>query len=122
MTARILADILAIIHLLFILFVILGGLLVFWRRRMAWLHLPAAAWGVGIELWGGTCPLTPLEQQLRESSPAPYRGGFIEHYLLPVIYPDQLTREIQWALGLGVLGLNLAIYGWVWFLRRNRRT
>jgi hypothetical protein len=118
MLARLLADGIVLIHLIFILLVVFGGLLVMWRRRLIWLHLPAVIWGVGVELFGGVCPLTPLEVRLREGAAQKgYEGGFIEHYLLPVIYPDELTRSLQIGLGLGVLAVNLAIYAWI--LRRR---
>ncbi len=120
MLYRILADIIVIIHLLFVLVVVFGGLLVLWRRWLAWLHLPAVFWGVGIELYGGICPLTPLEMKLRQAAGQQgYRGGFIEHYLIPLIYPEALTRNLQLLLGLGALALNLVIYVWLW--RRLRR-
>ena len=111
---RALADLLVVAHFCFIAFVLFGGLLALRRRWLAALHLPAAAWGVFIEVSGGACPLTPLENQLRrQSGAAGYSGGFIEHYLLPVIYPSGLTREIQLALALLVVLVNLAVYGLV---------
>ncbi len=124
MLTRLLADLVVLIHLLFILLVVFGGLLVLWRRRLAWLHLPAVIWGVGIELLGGVCPLTPLEVRLREGAAQEgYAGGFIEHYLIPAIYPDELTRSVQIALGLGALAVNLIVYAWLWRRSqgRNRR-
>lgn len=111
MIYRLLADTVLLLHLAFIVFVVTGGL--FLRRwpRLLWLHLPAVLWGVGIELSGYICPLTPLENRLRQlGGEAGYAGGFVEHYLLPVIYPLGLTRESQIALGLGVAALNLAAY------------
>jgi hypothetical protein len=117
---RLLADIIVIIHLLFVLAVVFGGLLVLWRRWLVWLHLPVALWGAGIELYGGVCPLTPLELSLRQAaSQQGYQGSFIEHYLLPLIYPVALTRTLQLLLGFGALALNLVIYAWLW--RRLRR-
>jgi len=90
------------------------------RPRLAWAHLPAAVWGALIEFAGWVCPLTPLEVRLRVAAgEAPYSGGFIAHYLLPLVYPDELTRGMQVALGLGVLGVNAAVYGAL--LRRRRR-
>ena len=86
---------------------------------MAWLHLPAVAWGALIELIGWICPLTPLEQRFRQAAgEAGYSGGFIEQYLLPLIYPDNLTREIQLALGMLVIIFNALIYG-LWWRRRH---
>ncbi len=114
MLYRVLADALLIVHLLFILFVVLGGLLVLRDRRWAFLHLPAALWGAIIEFKGWICPLTPLENELRiTGGQAGYAGGFIEHYLLPVVYPPGLTPQTQYLLGSLVLGINLVIYGLV---------
>ena len=105
------ADTALVIHFAFILFVILGGFFVIWWRKAIWLHLPAAMWGALIELAGWTCPLTPLENLLRaKGGQAGYSGGFIEEYILPVIYPSGLTREIQIALGILVILVNLFIY------------
>ena len=99
-------------HFLFVLFVVLGGLLVLRWPWVAYLHLPAAVWGALIEFGGWVCPLTPLEQSLRRSAgDAGYSGGFIEHYILPLLYPSALTRHLQILLGVLVLALNLAIYG-----------
>ena len=103
---------------MFILFVILGGLLLFWRPRAAFIHLPALAWGVMIELNSWICPLTPLEQSLRHAAGEEgYSGGFIEHYIIPLIYPEGLTPEIQQTLGFSVLLLNAIIY-LAWLLKR----
>ena len=115
MTYRILADAVLVLHFAFIAFVVLGGLAVLRWPRVAWLHLPAAIWGAGIILVGGICPLTPLENQLRRlGGESGYRGGFIEHYLTSVIYPEGLTRTVQVTLGVLVVALNLAIYIHVW--------
>jgi hypothetical protein len=122
MIYQILADIVLVIHLLFIVFVVAGGLLVMRKRWVAWLHLPAAVWGALIEFMGWYCPLTPLENDLRQlAGQSGYEGGFIEHYLLPVIYPDGLTREIQLMLGTIVVVINLAIYIYVLRTVRNRQ-
>jgi hypothetical protein len=120
MFSRLLADLIVLIHLLFVLLVVFGGLLVLWRRYLIWLHLPAVIWGVGIELFGGVCPLTPLEVRLREGAAQQgYEGGFIEHYLIPIIYPLEMTRSVQIGLGLAVLAVNLAIYAWIGHRRRS---
>ncbi len=112
------ANILMSVHFMFILFVILGGLLLFWRPRAAFIHLPALAWGVMIELNSWICPLTPLEQSLRHAAGEEgYSGGFIEHYIIPLIYPEGLTPEIQQTLGFSVLLLNAIIY-LAWLLKR----
>jgi hypothetical protein len=115
-----LADLTVLLHFAFVVWVVLGGLLVLRWPRCAWLHLPAAVWGAAIELGGWICPLTPLEWRLRElAGEAGYTGGFVEHYLLPVLYPTGLTREIQIALGLLVLAVNIALYALV--IRRRLR-
>jgi len=116
----VLADGVLLLHLLFIVFVVGGGLLVLRRPRLAWVHLPVALWGAMIEFAGWICPLTPLENALRSrAGEAGYGGGFIEHYLLPVVYPGVLTREIQIGLGLGVVVINAVVYTLVW-RRRGR--
>lgn len=110
-----LADLVLIVHLAFVVFVMCGGLLVLKRRWVAWLHLPAAVWGAVVEFTGWICPLTPLENWLREQNgETAYRSDFISQYLLPVLYPGDLTREIQWLLGAGVVLLNTAVYWWLW--------
>lgn len=125
MVHRALADLLVVAHLAFIVFVVFGGLLALRRWWLAFLHLPAAVWGAFIEVSGGICPLTPLENDLRRlSGSAGHPGGFIEHYLLPVIYPSGLTREVQLALALLVVLVNLVVYALVarrWRGRRWRR-
>lgn len=120
MPYRLAADALVVLHLAFVLFVIGGGLLALRDRRFAWLHLPAAAWGAGIELAGGVCPLTPVENHLRRlGGEAGYAGGFVEHYLLPALYPSGLTRRVEIVLGIAVLVGNALIYWRV--IRRARR-
>jgi hypothetical protein len=112
-----LADSVVVLHLLFVLFVVFGGLLCLRWRRAAWVHLPAAAWGAGIELAGWICPLTPLENRLRHlAGQTEYTVGFVERYLLPVLYPARLTRNVQLLLGVLVLLVNAGIYAIV--LRR----
>jgi hypothetical protein len=130
MSARILADVLVVVHLAFIAFVIAGGLLVLKHRAWALPHLPAAAWGAWTEFTGTVCPLTPWENSLRHAAGgAGYPGGFIEHYLIPLIYPEALSTGTQLALGILVVAVNLAVYGyagWRWRRgggrRRERRT
>lgn len=120
MTYSILADAVLLAHLAFILFVVFGALLVRRFPRLAWLHLPAAIWGALIEFTGGVCPLTPLENHLRRlGGEAGYHGGFIEHYLMPVIYPESLTRELQVAVGIVVVVINIAAYALI-YRRRGR--
>jgi hypothetical protein len=114
-----LAELVFALHLGFIAFAVVGALAALRWPRLAWLHVPAAAWAVWIELSGWICPLTPLENALRvRAGQAGYSGGFVAHYLVPLIYPAGLTPAIQLALGLGVLALNLALYAWV--IRRAR--
>jgi len=114
MVYRLLADLVVLVHFGFVLFVILGGMLVLRWKRVAWVHLPAATWGAIVEFMGWICPLTPLEIWLRVmAGQSGYQTGFIAHYLLPVLYPQNLTRDTQIWLGVLVLCLNLAIYGWL---------
>jgi len=111
MFLRLAADAVVVLHIAFILFVVGGGTLVLRCRRFIWLHLLCAAWGAWIELSGGICPLTPLENRLRAAAgSAGYHGGFIEHYLLPVIYPVGLTRTTQIVLGAAVVVINVLVY------------
>lgn len=119
MASSLAADLLVLLHLAFIVFVVLGGLLVWRWWRVVFLHLPASVWGVLLEFNGWLCPLTPLEQQLRVAAgEAGYSGGFIAHYLLPVIYPAGLTPGFQMTLGAGALLINLVIYGWLLLRKR----
>lgn len=106
-----LADVLVVVHLAFVIFVVAGGVLVLRAPWVAWLHVPAALWGAAISLGGYICPLTPLENSLREAGGGPaYTTGFIEHYIVPVLYPVALTRSIQVAAGLAVLVVNVVLY------------
>lgn len=120
MSYRLLADGVLLLHLAFILWATLGGLLLLRWPRLAWLQVPAALWGAGIELAAGICPLTPLENRLRlAAGEAGYAGSFVDHYLLPLIYPPGLTADQQWLLGALVAAINLACYAGAW--RRYRR-
>lgn len=119
MTYWLAANTLVLLHLLFICFVVLGGLLVLRWRWIVYLHIPAAIWGALIEFNGWICPLTPIEKQLREAGgESGYSGGFVEHYILPIIYPHGLTQEIQWILGGFVVMINGLIYAVL--LKRNK--
>lgn len=118
---RLLADALVVIHGAFVLFVVLGGFLALWKTRLAWVHIPAALWGAYVEFAGKICPLTPLENHFRHlAGERGYAEGFIEHYLIPLMYPEGLTRDIQLMLGLVVLAINLIAYGLV--LRKQFRS
>lgn len=120
MLYRALADLVLIIHLAFVLFVIAGSFAVLRWPRAAWLHLPAVIWGTYVEFSGRICPLTPMENALRHrGGEAGYSGGFIEHYLTALIYPDGLTRRTQMVLGSIVVVLN--VVGYLLVLRRMRR-
>ncbi len=108
---RVLADVVLLFHLAFILFVVLGTLLVWRFPRLVWLHLPAVLWAGLIEISGRVCPLTPLENHLRRlGGEAGYHGGFVEHYLLPIIYPHALSREMQVGLGIAAIVINVVAY------------
>ena len=120
MAYPLLADLVVILHGVFVLFAVLGGVLIFRRRCWAWLHVPAFLWAAWIEFSGGICPLTPLENWLRaRGGLTVYRGDFLDRYLMPLLYPNDLTRELQIGLGLFVLLLNAGIYAWFW--RGSRR-
>jgi uncharacterized protein YneF (UPF0154 family) len=114
------ADAVLLLHLAFIVFVVLGGFLVLRWTKLAWAHLPAVAWGALVEFNGWICPLTPLEVALRQAAgDAAYAGDFVEHYIVALLYPESLTRDLQVALGIAVVLLNGVIYGAV--LRRLQR-
>lgn len=116
-----LANSILVIHVAFVIFAVFGGLFVLYRRRWAWIHIPVVAWAALVEMAGWTCPLTPLENYFRyKGGHTPYDSDFIANYLLPVLYPAGLRRWHQVWLGLGVLAINLILYGWVLY-RRNRR-
>jgi hypothetical protein len=117
--ARLLADLTVAAHFAFVLFVVFGGLLVWRWPRVAWVHVPAAAWGALVEFAGWVCPLTPLENALRARAGGdPYRGDFVARYLLPVLYPEGLTREAQVVLGVLVVAVNGLVY---WHAIRRAR-
>lgn len=121
MTYRLLADLVVGIHFAFVVFVVIGGGLVIRWPKLAWVHLPAAAWGVLVEAAGWICPLTPLENRLRLLGDGrTYADGFIAHYLVPVLYPQNLTRGIQILLGLSVALINAAVYGFLLYRSRRR--
>jgi len=112
MLYRILADGVVLAHAAFVTFVVLGGFLACRWRAVALLHVPCALWGIAIEYGGWICPLTPLENMLRERAGLEgYHGGFVEHYVIPALYPAGLTRPTQAVLGTLVLAVNLIAYG-----------
>ena len=121
MVYNLLADLVLCVHFLFVVFSVLGALLLIRWPKVVWGHLPAVGWAAWIEFSGKICPLTPLENGLRiRGGGAGYAGDFVGHYLLGLLYPDGLTRQVQVILGAAVLGLNLVMYGCV-FLRRKRK-
>jgi hypothetical protein len=121
MVYNLLADLVVLVHFLFVLFSLLGALLVIRWRKIMWLHLPAALWAAGVEFSGKICPLTPLENWLRvRGGGAGYAGDFIGQYLLWLVYPSGLTRRVQIILGAIVVAVNIGIYGYVIFLRKSR--
>ena len=120
MTHALLADLVVLLHALFVVFAVAGALAALWWRWAPAVHVPAVVWGVAIELGGGICPLTPLENSLRRAAgEAGYSGGFIEHHLIPILYPATLSPNIQVLLCAGLLTVNLVLYAWV--ARRIRR-
>jgi hypothetical protein len=120
MVHRLLADAVLLLHLAFVAFAVLGGLAAFRWRWLPWLHLPVLAWAATVEFTGWICPLTPLENTLRiAGGEAGYAGGFVEHYIVPLLYPAALTRKLQWTLGTALVVFNLAVYLLLW--QRHRR-
>lgn len=119
MLYRLLADAVLVFHLAFVAFAVAGGLLALRWRWMPLAHLPALAWAAFVEFSGSICPLTPLENALRAAGGAEgYPGGFVEHYLLPMLYPAELTRTVQYVLGAGLVVFNAVAYFFVWHRRR----
>lgn len=120
MAPRLAADLVVLIHVLFVLFVAFGWILVLRRPKIAWLHLPSAIWGALIEFAGWVCPLTPLENSLRRAAGQEgYSGGFVERYVVEALYPEAIGRPLQIALGVAVVIINGAAYGWL-ATRRSR--
>jgi len=118
MLDHLLANGIFLIHIGFILFAVLGGALLVRWSHLIWIHLPASLWAIGIEISGKICPLTPWENHFRQlAGDAGYTGGFVEHYLLPIVYPSGLTQQVQWSLAALVLVINLYFY-WRWWRHR----
>jgi uncharacterized protein DUF2784 len=119
---RLLADAVVLLHLVFIVFALAGGVLVLFRGYIAWLHLPAVAWAAYAEFTATICPLTPLENSLRkQAGQEGYDGGFVEHYLIPLIYPAALTPRLQMLIGAIVVAVNVAVYAAALWRRSGRR-
>ena len=120
MIARLLADMVLLLHVAFILFALSGGLIILWKRWVVWIHLPVLLWASVVNLAGWTCPLTPLENRLRAlAGQAGYEGGFVEHYVVPLVYPDVMFRDLEMVSELAVLACNVLTYAFV--IHRIRR-
>lgn len=116
-----LADAALVAHVAFVAFVVFGGLVVLRWPKVAWLHVPCALWGAWVEVAGWICPLTPLEiSWRRRAGEIGYTGGFLEHYVVPLLYPAGLTREVQVGLGVAVVALNVVLYALAWRCWRAR--
>lgn len=116
-----LADAALVAHVAFVAFVVFGGLVVLRWPKVAWLHVPCALWGAWVEVAGWICPLTPLEiSWRRRAGEIGYTGGFLEHYVVPLLYPAGLTREVQVGLGVAVVALNVVLYALAWRRWRAR--
>lgn len=123
MFSQITADMVVLFHLAFIVFVTAGGVLLFRWPGLVWLHGPCVVWAVTVQLTGWICPLTPLETALRRAAGGGgYDGGFVDHYVIPLIYPPGLTRDTQYLLGAIVVSVNLAIYAALFIIKRRRRS
>lgn len=123
MSARITADLVLLLHFAFVLFVIFGGLLVWYRHNFAWLHIPVAAWGAIVNIASWQCPLTPLENHYRKlAGQSGYEGGFVEHYIAPLVYPEGLTSDLGIYVGLAVIVWNIVVYGALFFRRHRHRS
>ena len=119
---KFLADAVIVFHFAFVGFVLLGGLLVLRWRRVMWVHLPCVAWGIWIELSHGLCPLTPLENDLRAKAGVDtYQGGFVDHSIMPVLYPEGLTQQTQVAIACLIIAINGGCYGYILWSRYRRR-
>lgn len=114
MRARILANLVLVLHLAFVVFSVLGGFLVLWRRWIAWLHLPSVLWSSLVNLFSRACPLTPLENRFRRlAGQAGYEGGFVQHYIAPLVYPGGMPRRMELIAGYSVLIWNALVYALV---------
>lgn len=119
MAFQLLADLVLVLHFIFIVFVGLGGLIALYWQPIIWLHLPTLLWGILIVVIGWVCPLTPLENSLRQlAGEATYSGGFITHYITPVIYPAGLTPSLRIMLAVALIAVNAVIYLYIWRQRK----
>ena len=122
MIFRIIASILVLIHGLFILYVLFGAFLNFKWPKMIWIHLPMVIWGALVEYMHWICPLTPLENYFRQKArTGVYEGDFIDQYIIPLIYPENLTPQFQVVFGSLVIVLNLIVYGFFWYHIRRKK-
>jgi len=124
MLSKILADIVLLLHFAFVLFAVLGGISVFYRRSLAWLHLPVVLWSAVINLAGWICPLTPLENYFRaQAGQSGYEGGFIQHYIEPLVYPGGMPRNFELIAGISILVGNGLVYAVIllYWRRRTRK-
>jgi hypothetical protein len=118
---QLLADGVVVLHLLFILFVLMGGIIAFARPKIIWVHIPCVLWAIIIELTGIICPLTPLENELRSrAGQGMYSGDFVIHYIEPMIYLEGLTRQLQIILGVMVALVNMIMYSWIYFRKKQK--
>ncbi|QOV87518.1 DUF2784 domain-containing protein [Humisphaera borealis] len=121
-TYKLLTDALVVFHFAFVAFVVLGGLAALRWNRIGWLHIPCVLWVIWIETSGNLCPLTPLENDLRDKAGlATYEGGFVDHYIMPVLYPEHLTRNTQFAIAIGLVAINAISYGLILMMVWRRR-
>jgi len=120
--AKLAVDTIVVLHFSFVLFVLFGALLLLKWRWLIWLHIPALIWGILVELNGWFCPLTPLENRLREHAGlGQYHGDFVMHYIMPVLYPVSLTRNLQILFGMIVIAVNIFIYVYIFLIRQRKR-
>jgi hypothetical protein len=116
-----LAELVVVIHFGFVVFVVLGGFLIFHWRKVLWLHVPAVLWSAWIELSGRICPLTPLENWFWiKGGQSAYPDDFVGNYILPLIYPESLTRVIQIVLAAIVIFVNVLVYGYIFLIRKKK--
>ncbi|MFZ2490898.1 MAG: DUF2784 domain-containing protein [Thermoanaerobaculia bacterium] len=119
MSNRVFAELVLLAHFGFVLFAVFGGLLVLQSRRWAWIHVPAVIWASIVNLASWTCPLTPVEQAFRSAAgQAGYTGGFVEHYIGPLVYPGGMPRRLELVAAFSVVAWNVIVYATVLMRRR----